>query len=64
MINIFQQDMSWINWDFFLPGYGTLPNVISSYKSTPKDHTSDLMLNLRSNAASGEVHLMGNFVSK
>lgn len=56
--------MSWFNYDFVLPGYGTLPNVISSYNSTPKDQTSDLMLNLRSNAASGEVHLMGNFVSK
>lgn len=56
--------MSWFNYDFVLPGYGTLPNVISSYNSTPKDQTSDLMLNLRSNAASGEVHLMGNFVSE
>ena len=47
----------------YIPGYGTLPNVISSYKSIPNDQTSDLILNFLSNAASGAVHLIGNFVS-
>lgn len=45
----------------FLPGYGTLPFVTSSVSRIPKDHTSDLIVNLPYNAASGAVHLMGNF---
>lgn len=44
-----------------LPGYGTLPLVTSSVSKIPKDHTSDLMVNLPYRAASGAVHLMGNF---
>lgn len=43
------------------PGYGTLPLVVSSVKRMPKDQTSDLMVNLPYRAASGAVHLMGNF---
>ena len=39
------------------------PKVINSYNKIPKDHTSDFILNFRSNAASGAVHLIGNFVS-
>lgn len=46
---------------FFLPGYGTLPLVASSVSSTPKDQTSDLMVKRPYRAASGAVHLMGNF---
>lgn len=46
---------------FVLPGYGTRPLVTSSVKKTPNDHTSDLMVNLPNIAASGAVHLMGNF---
>lgn len=45
----------------FLPGYGTLPFVTSSVSRMPKDHTSDFIVNLPYNAASGAVHLMGNF---
>lgn len=44
-----------------LPGYGTLPLVTSSVSKIPKDHTSDLIVNLPYRAASGAVHLMGNF---
>lgn len=44
-----------------LPGYGTLPFVTSSVSRIPKDHTSDFIVNLPYNAASGAVHLMGNF---
>jgi len=44
------------------PGYGTLPLVISSVSRIPKDHTSDLTVNLPKRAASGAVHLMGNLV--
>jgi len=43
------------------PGYGTLPLVVSSVRRMPKDQTSDLMVNLPYSAASGAVHLMGNF---
>lgn len=35
---------------------------MSSVSRTPKDHTSDLMVNLPKRAASGAVHLMGNLV--
>lgn len=45
----------------FLPGYGTLPFVTSSVSRIPKDHTSDFIVNLPYNAASGAVHLIGNF---
>lgn len=45
----------------FLPGYGTLPLVASSVSSTPKDQTSDLMVKRPYRAASGAVHLIGNF---
>lgn len=45
----------------FLPGYGTLPLVTSSVSSIPKDQTSDLMVKRPYRAASGAVHLMGNF---
>ena len=45
----------------FIPGYGTLPLVASSVNRTPNDHTSDLMVNFPYSAASGAVHLMGNF---
>lgn len=49
---------------FFLPGYGTLPFVTSSVSRIPKDHTSDFIVNLPYSAASGAVHLMGNFAPK
>lgn len=48
-------------WALLLPGYGTLPLVTSSVSKIPKDHTSDLIVNLPYRAASGAVHLMGNF---
>lgn len=35
---------------------------MSSVSRIPKDHTSDLMVNLPKRAASGAVHLMGNLV--
>ena len=47
-----------------LPGYGIRPYVTSSYSKIPNDHTSDLTLNFRSKAASGAVHLIGNFVAE
>lgn len=46
---------------YSLPGYGTLPLVASSVSSTPKDQTSDLMVKRPYRAASGAVHLIGNF---
>lgn len=48
-------------WVLHSPGYGTLPLVTSSVSKIPKDHTSDLIVNLPYRAASGAVHLMGNF---
>lgn len=35
--------------------------MTSSVSKIPKDHTSDLIVNLPYRAASGAVHLMGNF---
>lgn len=35
--------------------------VTSSVSRIPNDHTSDLMVNFPYSAASGAVHLMGNF---
>lgn len=35
---------------------------MSSVSRIPKDHTSDLIVNLQKRAASGAVHLMGNLV--
>lgn len=43
------------------PGYGTRPLVTSSVSKMPNDHTSDLMVNFPYSAASGAVHLIGNF---
>lgn len=45
-----------------LPGYGTCPWVVSSTKRIPYDQTSDFIVNLWYIAASGAVHLIGNFV--
>ncbi len=47
-----------------LPGYGTLPLVTSSVSRIPKDQTSDLMVNFPYRAASGAVHLIGNFAPR
>lgn len=44
-----------------VPGYGTRPLVMSSVRRMPKLHTSDLMVKRPYSAASGAVHLMGNF---
>ena len=38
--------------------------VMSSVSRIPKDHTSDLIVNLQKRAASGAVHLMGNLVPR
>lgn len=46
------------------PGYGTLPFVTSSVCRIPNDHTSDLIVNRPYSAASGAVHLIGNFAPK
>lgn len=46
---------------FLLPGYGTLPFVTNSVSNIPKDQTSDFIVNLPYSAASGAVHLIGNF---
>lgn len=37
---------------------------MSSVIRIPKDHTSDLIVNLQKRAASGAVHLMGNLVPR
>lgn len=47
-----------------LPGYGTLPFVTSSVCRIPNDHTSDFIVNRPYSAASGAVHLIGNFAPK
>lgn len=47
-----------------LPGYGSLPRVISSYNKIPYDQTSDFTENFCRRAASGAVHLIGNLAPK
>lgn len=44
-----------------VPGYGTRPLVMSSVSRMPKLQTSDLIVKRPYSAASGAVHLMGNF---
>ena len=42
----------------------SLPFVISSTKNIPNDHTSDLIVKVLYNAASGAVHLIGKRAPK
>lgn len=52
------------SWNASLPGYGTLPFVTNSVWRIPNDHTSDFIVNRPYSAASGAVHLIGNFAPK
>ncbi len=42
-----------------LPGYGIFPSENSSQRRTPKDHTSDCAVKIRSVKDSNAIHLTG-----